>query len=61
MIKEFEINDILDAVKTISNIKEKKVKINEKKISDIKNEVTTPNNQVKSGKREILVLEEMIE
>ena len=61
MIKEFEINDILDAVKTISNIKEKNVKINEKKISDIKNEVTTPNNQVKSGKREILVLEEMIE
>ena len=61
MIKEFEINDILDAVKTISNIKEKNVKINEKKIFDIKNEVTTPNNQVKSGKREILVLEEMIE
>ena len=61
MIKEFEINDILDAVKTISNIKEKNVKINEKKISDIKNEVPTPNNQVKSGKREILVLEEMIE
>ena len=42
MIKEFEINDILDAVKTISNIKEKKVKINEKKFLTLKTKLQLP-------------------
>ena len=61
MIKEFKINDILSAVKVISNIKEKNRKIDEKKISIVKSNASVPNNTVKSSKREILVLSEMIE
>ena len=62
MIKEFEINDILNAVNNISKIKKKKSKIIEtKKDSDDRNDILTLNNQVKSNKSEILVLDEMIE
>ena len=57
MIKEFKIEDILNAVETISK-KEKKIKI-EKEDNNI--EVFTNNSQVKSSKSDILVLDEMIE
>ena len=56
MIKEFEINDILNAVDSISKIERKKVKNLE-----AKNDAFTPNNQAKSDKSEILVLDQMIE
>ena len=61
MIKEFKINDILRAMEAISNAKGEKREIDEKKISIVKKNATTPNNPVKSSKREILVLKEMIE
>ena len=56
MKKEFEIRDILNAVNSITKIKRKKSKeINAKK------EALTHNNQVKSNKSDILVLDQMIE
>jgi len=58
MIKEFEINDILNAVNDISK---KETKIGNKKKSDNKNNDLTLNNPVKSDKSEILVLDQMIE
>ncbi len=61
MIKEFEIKDILNAVNSISKIEKKKSKIVEKKDSTGKVDVLTLNNQVKSNKSEILVLNQMIE
>ena len=62
MIKEFEINDILNAVNNISKIEKKKNKIIEtKKDSDDRNDILTLNNQVKSNKSEVLVLDQMIE
>jgi len=61
MIKEFEINDILNAVNTISKIEKKKSKILEKKDSDDKDDILTLNNQAKSDESEILVLDRMIE
>ena len=61
MIKEFEIEDILNAVNNISKIGKKKNKILKKKDSIDKDEVLTPNNQAKSNKSEILVLDQMIE
>ena len=61
MIKEFEIKDILDAVNSISNIKKKERNIDEKKNLNIKNDALILNNQVKSHKSEVLVLNEMIE
>ena len=61
MIKEFEINDILKAMETISKIEKKDRKIEKKKITDKKNDVFTVNNQVKSTKSDILVLKEMID
>ena len=61
MIKEFEINDILNAVNTISKMEKKKSKIIEKKDSTNKDDVLTLNDQVKSNKSEILVLDQMIE
>ena len=61
MIKEFEINDILDAVNSISNIKKKERNIDEKKNFNIKNDALILNNQLKSDKSEVLVLNEMIE
>ena len=62
MEKEFEINDILNAVNNISRIERKKdrtIEINN--VSDDKNDVLTLNNQAKSDKSEILVLDQMIE
>jgi len=61
MVKEFEINDILNAVNSISKIEKKKSKTIEKKDSAVKNDILTLNNQVKSNKSEILVLDQMIE
>ena len=62
MIKEFEINDILNAVDNISKIERKKGKTIEiKNDSAYKNDVLTLNKQVKSNKSKILVLDQMIE
>ena len=61
MEKEFEINDILNAVNTISKIEKKETKIGNNKKSNDENDGLTLNNQVKSNKSEILVLDEMIE
>ena len=61
MIKEFEINDILNAVNNIFKIEKKRSKTVKKKDSTGKNDILTLNNQVKSNKSEILVLDQMIE
>ena len=62
MIKEFEIKDILNAVNSISKIERKKGKTIEiNNVSTDKNDVSTLNNQAKSDKSEILVLDQMIE
>ena len=62
MEKEFEINDILNAVNNISRIERKKGKAIEfNNVSTDKNDVSTLNNQAKSDKSEILVLDQMIE
>ena len=62
MIKEVEINDILNAVNSISKIERKKAKITEiKKDLPNKDDILTLNNQVKSNKSEILVLNRMID
>jgi hypothetical protein len=61
MIKEFEINDILNAVNSISKIEKKKTNTTEKNDSINKGDVLTPNNQAKFNKSEILVLDQMIE
>ena len=61
MVKEFEINDILNAVNSIFKIEKKKSKIMGKKDFTEKDDVLTLNNQVKSHKSKILVLDQMIE
>ena len=61
MIKEFEIKDILNAVNTISKAMKKDKKIDNKKTSYHKNDTPIRNNQAKFEKRDILVLDEMIE
>ena len=62
MVKEFEINDILNAVDNIFKIERKKGKtIETKNDSTDKDEVLTLNKQVKSHKSKILVLDQMIE
>ena len=61
MIKEFEINDILNSVKNISKIEKKKKKTLEKKDFRDKDDVLTLNIQAKLNKSEILVLDQMIE
>ena len=61
MAKEFEINDILGAVNSISKMEKKKSKTIKKKGLTDKNDILTLNNQAKSNKSEILVLDQMIE
>ena len=62
MVKEFEINDILNAVDNISKIERKKSKTTKtRNASADKDDVLTPNKQVKSNKSKILVLDQMIE
>ena len=59
--KEFEINDILNAVNNISKIEKKKTKTLEKKDTTDKNDILSLNNQVKTTKTDVLVLDQMIE
>ena len=62
MIKEFKISEILSAVGKISEIERKKVDaIETKNDSSPISDILRHNNQVKSNKSDILVLEEMIE
>ena len=62
MEKEFEISDILNAVNNISKIERKKGRsIEIKNDSTSKDDILPLNNQVKSNKSEILVLDQMIE
>ena len=62
MIKEFEIDDILNAVNSISKMERKKGRtIETKNDSADRDEVLPCNNQVKSNKSDILVLNQMIE
>tara|TARA_B100001996_G_C18541611_1_gene547138 strand:- start:553 stop:738 length:186 start_codon:yes stop_codon:yes gene_type:complete len=61
MKKEFEIEDILNAVDSISKIEKKKSKTVKRNDSAVKNDILTLNNQAKSNKSEILVLDQMIE
>ena len=62
MTKEFEINDILNAVDNISKIERKKGKtIETKNDSTDQDDVLTLNKQEKLNKSKILVLDQMIE
>tara|TARA_B100000686_G_scaffold179586_1_gene186540 strand:- start:2498 stop:2686 length:189 start_codon:yes stop_codon:yes gene_type:complete len=62
MIKEFKISEILSAVGKISEIERKKVDaIETKNDSSPISDILRHNNQVKSNKSDILVLDEMIE
>ena len=62
MKKEFQVNDILNAVDRISQMEKKKSKITKrKKDSTNNNDVLALNNQVKSSESNILVLDQMIE
>ena len=61
MIKEFEINDILSAVNSISKIEQKKSKNIEKKDLTEKDDILSLNKQTKSNESKILVLDQMIE
>ena len=62
MEKEFKIGDILNAVNSISKVERKKGKAIEIKIDSAdKNDILPLNNQVKSDKSDILVLDQMIE
>ena len=62
MTKEFEIEDILNAVNSISKKEGKRTKKAEIKIDSAdKDDVLLLNNQAKPKEREILVLDQMIE
>ena len=62
MTKEFEINDILNAVDNISKIERKKDTVIETKNDPTnKDDVLTLNKQIKPNKSKILVLDQMIE
>ena len=61
MIKEFKIDDILNAVNSISKLKKKKSNNVKNKISGHKNDTLIINNHSKLDKSEVLVLDEMIE
>ena len=61
MIKEFPINDILNAVNNISKMEKKKSRILKKKDFSYKDDALNPNKQAKSDNSEILVLDQMIE
>jgi len=62
MTKEFEINDILNAVDNISKIERKKDRVIEtKNYPTNEDDVLTLNKQEKLNKSKILVLDQMIE
>ena len=61
MNKEYQIDDILNAVNSIYKIerkKDKNIKINRKYNDEVE---TTTNNDKKSNKSDVLVLDQMIE
>ena len=60
-IQEYEISDILSAVDSIYRIEKKKNKIVKKNGSTDKHDVLILNNQAKTNKGEILVLDKMVE
>ena len=62
MIKEFEINDILNAIDKISKTNRNKTDETEMK-NDFtnKNDILTLNNQAKPSKSDVLVLNQIIE
>jgi hypothetical protein len=61
--KEFKINDILDAVDSISKIERKKVNAIKSKNESIdkKGDILTLKNDIKAGTSEILVLDQIID
>ena len=62
MVKEFKINDILNAVNSISKVERKKggaMKI--KNDTTSKDDILALNKQVKSNRSDVLVLDQMIE
>jgi len=61
MIKEFDIEDILNAVTSISKIEKKKTKIDRTEKTTNKNTALIHNNRAKLDTSEVLVLSEMIE
>ena len=61
MIKEFKIDDILDAANYISKLKKEKSNNVKNKIPNHNNDTLILNNPSKSNKSEVLVLNEMIE
>ena len=61
MIKEFKINDILNAVNSISKKEKKKTNIYKKKEIVKQDGALILNKQAKSSDSEILVLDQMIE
>jgi hypothetical protein len=61
MIKEFKIDNILNAVNSIAKLKKKKSNNVKNKIPNHKNDTLILNNQSKLNKSEVLVLDEMIE
>ena len=61
MIKEFKINEILDAVNNISKKEKSSTKIGEKNNSTNKDDTLTLNRRSKPNKTEVLVLDQMIE
>jgi len=60
MVKEFRVNDILDAVNSIYKIEKKKSKTIKKKDTERKDRILSLNKQAKSHNSNILVLEKMI-
>ena len=61
IIQEYEISDILSAVDSICKIEKKKSKTAKKDGFTDKDDVLILNNQAKTNKSEILVLDNMIE
>ena len=62
MIKEYKIKDILNAVDSIQKIKKKANKSTIKRNDfNEKNDILSLNNQVKTTKTDVLVLDQMIE
>ena len=61
MKKEFDINDILEAINNISEINEKNKKTLKKKDITNNSDILSLNDQTESDKSEMLVLDQMIE
>ena len=61
MIKEFKINDILNAVDEISKIKVQNIQIEIKKKNNINSDNSTHSDHAEHNKTEVLVLDQMIE